>query len=120
MPMNTAKHLNCSWVLIMNNRVGIFVCLQFLLLNVQALQSELMQIASQEAAIVNIGANKYMMLYGVNNPIPIINRWNEIEKRPALTKTQIEQINALELKKHEILKSQKELKAPQGSEIERF
>ncbi len=104
----------------MNNKVGIFLCLLFLIFNVPAFQSELMQIAAQEAQIANIGANKYMMLYGVNNPIPVINRWNQIEKRSALTEAQIEQINALELKKHEILKSQKELKAPQGSEIERF
>lgn len=93
----------------MSNKVGIFLCLVLFMISSQAVQSELMQIAAQEAQIANIGANKYMMLYGVNNPIPIINRWNEIEHHPQLTKVQIEQINILELKKHEILKSQKEL-----------
>lgn len=76
--------------------------------NANELQSRLMQIAAQEAEIANIGANKYLMLYGANNPIPIINRWNQIEKRPILTETQINQINALELKKQEILTSRKE------------
>jgi hypothetical protein len=45
-----------------------------------------------------------MMLYGKDNPLPIINRWNQIEKRPTLTDNQIEQINALEAQKQAILK----------------
>lgn len=69
-----------------------------------AVQSQLMDIAAQEAQIANIGANKYMMLYGKNNPIPIINRWNSIEHRPALTDDQIAQINKLETQKQQLLK----------------
>ena len=72
--------------------------------NSGALQTQLMSIAAQEAQIANIGANKYMMLYGKENPLPIINRWNQIEQSPSLTDTQIEQINALELQKQVILK----------------
>ena len=68
------------------------------------LQSQLMSIAAQEAQIANIGANKYMMLYGIGNPIPTINRWNQIEHRPTLTEDQIEQINALESQKQSVLK----------------
>ena len=68
------------------------------------IQSKLMSIAAEEAQIANIGANKYMMLYGKDNPLPIINRWNQIEKRPTLTDNQIEQINALEAQKQAILK----------------
>ena len=68
------------------------------------LQSKLMSIASQEAQIANIGANKYMMLYGVKNPIPVIQRWNQIEHHPALSDEQIAKINALELDKQEFLK----------------
>ncbi len=67
------------------------------------LQSKLMDIAAQEAQIANIGANKYMMLYGKSNPLPIINRWNELEKHPPLTQDQIDQINALEKTKQKIL-----------------
>ena len=68
------------------------------------LQFKLMYIASEEATIANIGANKTMMLYGTSNPLPIINRWNSIEKRPALTKEQISAINELEQEKQELLK----------------
>lgn len=68
------------------------------------IQAQLMDIAAQEAQIANIGANKYMMLYGKNNPIPIINRWNSIEHRPALTDDQIAQINKLETQKQQLLK----------------
>ena len=68
------------------------------------IQSQLMDIAAQEAQISNIGANKYMMLYGKNNPIPIINRWNSMEHRPALTDDQIAQINKLEAQKQQLLK----------------
>ena len=67
-------------------------------------KNKLMSIAAQEAQIANIGANKYMMLYGVNNSIPIINRWNKIEHRPALTDDQIEQINVFESQKQLVLK----------------
>lgn len=69
-----------------------------------AIQAQLMDIAAQEAQIANIGANKYMMLYGKNNPIPIINRWNSMEHRPALTDDQITQINKLEAQKQQLLK----------------
>ena len=68
------------------------------------LQAKLMDIAAQEAQIANIGVNKYMMLCGKNNPIPIINRWNSMEHRPALTDDQISQINKLEVQKQQILK----------------
>lgn len=68
------------------------------------IQSTLMSIAAEEAQIANIGANKYTMLYGTENPIPVINRWNEIENRPTLTDTQIAQINDLEAKKQQFLK----------------
>lgn len=67
------------------------------------LQAKLMDIAAQEAKIANIGANKYMMLYGTNNPIPIINRWNDLEKHPKLSQDQIDQINQLEKLKKQIL-----------------
>lgn len=67
-------------------------------------QSKLMDIAAKEAQIANIGANKYMMLYGAGNPIPIINRWNNIEHRPALTDDQVNQIQQLELEKQNFLK----------------
>ena len=69
-----------------------------------SVQDKLMSIAAEEAQIANIGANKYMMLYGKNNPLPIINRWNQIEKRPILTDNQIAQINDLESQKQVILK----------------
>jgi hypothetical protein len=69
----------------------------------QELQTKLIFIAAQEAEIANIGANKTMMLYGTDNPIPIINRWNQIEQRPALTAEQITQINSLEAQKQRIL-----------------
>ena len=69
-----------------------------------AIQAQLMDIAAQEAQIANIGANKYMMLYGKNNPIQIINRWNSMEHRPALTDDQISQINKLEIQKQPLLK----------------
>lgn len=68
------------------------------------LQYHLMYIASEEAAIANIGANKTMMLYGTSNPLPIINRWNTIQNRPALSKEQISAINELEQDKMTILK----------------
>lgn len=68
------------------------------------LQFHLMHIASEEAAIANIGANKVMMLYGTANPLPIINRWNTLEKKPALTDEQIAAINELEQEKLTLLK----------------
>lgn len=71
---------------------------------IDELQAKLMDIAAQEAQIANIGVNKYMMLYGKNNPIPIINRWNSMEHRPALTDDQISQINKLEVQKQQLLK----------------
>ena len=72
--------------------------------NAEDLQSRLILIAAKEAQIANIGANKYMMLYGVNNPIPIIQRWNQIEHHTALNEDQIAQINALESTKQQFLK----------------
>ncbi len=68
------------------------------------LQANLMSIAAQEAQIANIGENKYMMLYGTENPIPVINRWNEIENKYPLTLNQIAQINELEKVKQNFLK----------------
>jgi hypothetical protein len=68
------------------------------------LQQQLVNIASKEAEIANIGANKVMMLYGISNPIPIINNWNSIEHKAPLTNFQINQINVLELEKQKILK----------------
>ena len=70
------------------------------------LQSQLMKIAQQEARIANIGDNKYMMLYGIDNPIAIIKRWTQIEQRPRLNEQQITKINILEQQKQEILKKQ--------------
>ncbi len=70
-------------------------------------QQQLMDIASHEAAIANIGANKAMMLYGVSNPMEIIERWNEVEQKPKLSSYQIEQIKSLELQKQNILKLEK-------------
>jgi hypothetical protein len=67
-------------------------------------QDKLMDIATQEAQIANIGANKAHMLYGLNNPILIINRWNELEKHPALSNEQIAAINELEEQKKQILR----------------
>jgi hypothetical protein len=67
------------------------------------LQVQLMEIAAAEAKIANIGANKAHMLYGINNPILIINRWNGLEHHPALTEDQIEQIKQLEAQKQSIL-----------------
>lgn len=71
------------------------------------LQYKLMSIASKEAQIAGIGANKVNMLYGTNNPIPIINRWNELENHPKLTSEQIDQINALEKTKQQYLQEHK-------------
>lgn len=68
-----------------------------------AIQQQLMQIASEEAQIANIGANKVMMLYGIDNPIAKINRWNTIEHKEPLNNTQLEQINKLEQLKLNIL-----------------
>ncbi len=62
-----------------------------------------MNIASEEASIAGIGSNKYMMLYGKDNPIPRIERWNKIQQRPALNNDQIEQINRLEITKKQLL-----------------
>ncbi len=71
------------------------------------LQQQLMQIAADEAIIANIGANKAMMLYGTNNPMKIIERWNMIEQKPVLTNYQIEQIMLLEIQKQKILHQEK-------------
>lgn len=73
------------------------------------LQSKLMDIAAEEAQIAKIGANKYMMLYGKSNPLPIINRWNELENHPPLTQDQINQINTLEQTKQKILSEHSEI-----------
>jgi hypothetical protein len=62
-----------------------------------------MQIASEEAQIANIGANKVMMLYGIDNPVAKIKRWNVIEHKEPLNNTQLEQINKLEQLKLNIL-----------------
>ena len=70
-------------------------------------QQQLMDIASQEAVIANIGANKAMMLYGVSNPMEVIERWNKMEQKPKLSSYQIEQIKSLELQKQNILKQEK-------------
>ena len=92
----------------MNKRIFVGAGLAFICLSTFAVspevQSQLMDIASQEAAIANIGANKVAMLYGTNSPIPTINRWNSVAHRPALTEEQIEQINALEAQKQDLIK----------------
>ena len=67
------------------------------------LQQQLMSIASQQAQIAGIGANKVMMLYGVGNPIAIINKWNDVQHKTPLTNEQIMQINQLEAQKQAIL-----------------
>lgn len=71
--------------------------------NLPLIQQKLMDIASEEAQIAGIGANKYMMLYGKANPIAQINRWNAIQHRPNLTDAQIAQINELEATKQSLL-----------------
>lgn len=75
----------------------------YCLANSSDLQTQLMDIASQEAEIAGIGANKYMMLYGKDNPIPKIERWNEIQQRPALNVNQLKRINQLENTKKQLL-----------------
>lgn len=91
----------------MKNKYYILCLLQFSVLTcfaeATALQTQLMNIAAQEAEIAGIGTNKYMMLYGKDSPIPKIERWNEIQQRPALTVNQIQQINRLELTKKQLL-----------------
>lgn len=72
------------------------------------LQSQLMNIASEEAVIATIGTNKLMMLYGTANPLPIIARWNLIERKSNLNKEQIDQINNLEQQKQIILQQAKQ------------
>jgi hypothetical protein len=67
------------------------------------LQQQLMSIASQQAQVAEIGANKAMMLYGVGNPIAIINKWNDVQHKTPLTNEQIMQINQLESQKQAIL-----------------
>lgn len=85
----------------------IFKLIIFIILSIcvyaENIQTKLMDIAAQEAQIAKIGANKYMMLYGKSNPLPIINRWNELENHPPLTQDQINQINTLEQTKQKIL-----------------
>ena len=84
---------------------GIFLFISISVLADSAIaQDKLMDIATQEAQIANIGANKAHMLYGLNNPIQIINRWNELEKHPALSDEQIAAINELEEQKKQILR----------------
>ena len=68
------------------------------------LQQQLVSIASQQAQIAGVGANKVMMLYGVGNPIAVINRWNDVTNKPPLTQAQVYQINQLEVQKQSILK----------------
>jgi Tfp pilus assembly protein PilN len=43
------------------------------------------------------------MLYGINDPLPIIQRWNELQQHPDLTKEQIKQIKELEQQKQQLL-----------------
>ncbi len=69
------------------------------------LQEQLMLIASQEAEIANIGANKTTMLYGIGDVFAIINRWNYIENKPSLNNQQIEQIKQLEQQKNDFIKT---------------
>ena len=64
------------------------------------LQPQLMNIASQEAAIAHIGSNKAMMLYGTGDTLAVIKRWNKIEHRPTLSDEQLSQITVLENQKH--------------------
>ena len=68
------------------------------------LQQKLIDIASQEAQIANIGQNKMMMLYGTSNAFIKINKWLEIEHKGGLTQEQIEQIKVLEQQKFSVLK----------------
>ena len=68
-----------------------------------------MSIASQQAQIAGIGANKVMMLYGVGNPIAIINKWNDVQHKTPLTNEQIMQINQLEAQKQAILINKSEI-----------
>ena len=85
-----------------------FLCLiKFVFADGGYLQQRLMEIALQEAQIANIGANKATMLYGVNNPIEIIERWNKIEQKPFLTNYQIEHIKLLEIQKQNLLRQEK-------------
>jgi hypothetical protein len=72
------------------------------------LQQKLMDIASEEAQIAGIGANKYMMLYGKKNALDTINRWNEIQHNPPLTSHQVKKITELENIKKQLLGTQNE------------
>jgi hypothetical protein len=87
----------------MNKRLLGLMGLSIINSHADNLQSNLMSIAAQEAQISNIGANKAMMLYGIGNPITVINRWNQIEQRSALSDEQIRQINVLEAQKQQML-----------------
>jgi len=87
-----------------NSLIACFLCLYSLSYANSNIQQQLLSIASQEAQIAGIGANKITMLYGVGNPITIIERWNLVQNKPALTESQIRQINELERQKHILLK----------------
>lgn len=71
------------------------------------LQQKLIDIANEEAQIANIGANKAMMLYGANNALDTINKWNKIQNNPPLSNEQITQIQHLENIKQQLLKQSK-------------
>ena len=67
-------------------------------------QQKLIDIASEEARIANIGSNKSMMLYGEKNALDTINQWNKIQNKPNLSGDQIDQIQHLENIKQKLLK----------------
>lgn len=82
-----------------------FIYVGFIFADSVDLQSKLIVIASREAQIANIGQNKMMMLYGVSDVFPIIDKWIAIEHKEKLTENQIEQIKAFEQQKFAILKA---------------
>lgn len=85
----------------------LFLTLIFFNVNAVNVETALLQIAQEEAYIANIGSNKLSMLYGINNPIPIINRWHKLQNKKPLTNEQIRKINILENKKKNFLLKQK-------------
>ncbi len=84
--------------------IPVFFSMQCIFADNSKLQEQLMLIASQEAQIANIGANKTTMLYGAGDVLAIINRWNYIENKSSLNNQQIEQIKQLEQQKMNLLK----------------
>lgn len=75
--------------------------------NASLIQQKLMDIANEEAQIANIGLNKSMMLYGANNALDTINKWNLIQNKPELSDDQIENIQHLENIKQNLLEQAK-------------